>query len=93
MAWFGTSEYECAECSGNGEVQCSYCDSEGCCTACGGHGLDPELVDVPAYRKACDRMQDQAGASWAWVEGDKWIGRKSNSGSVAIHDFLRASSA
>lgn len=89
MAWFGTSEFECQECNGEGVVECECCDTELTCKTCDGSRLNHEMVDVAAFTAAERKMQKRDGWTAAWVENGKWLGRESKSSRLAIADFLR----
>lgn len=89
--WFGSSDYDCPWCDGNGDVQCDCCGGDEECSHCRGSGLDSEQIDIRAYEKACRAMKGPGGGTGAWVEGRKYIGRRSMDGSetVAIADFIQ----
>lgn len=95
MGWLGESEFNCPWCDGNGERTCECCDQETACKECDGTGWNARKVDLPAYLKACEELNQRIWASGAkigsyeWIDGDKRLGRASDMGRVAIADFLR----
>ncbi len=46
------SKYSCPECHGSKEVDCCECGHTVDCDACDGSGLNGELIDIKAFKKA-----------------------------------------
>lgn len=87
------SEFSCPECHGSGVMLCRCCDSELDCESCDGSKLDVDRIDVEAYEIACEAMRSSVDGNrrgqWDWIEGGKWLGRRTNVETVAIADFQK----
>ena len=101
MGWLGKSEYNCPECDGDGECECSCCGAELECDHCNGTGWDPEQVDIDGFARAVDALEQKMKDAdcviftheWIDRESDERLGRSGNFvehdwGEVAVKDFL-----
>lgn len=85
--------FACMECGGQGETACPACGNEEECDGCRGTGIDPVVVDVAAYKRACLLLDaESAGAgmsalSWDVLDGVKTIGRSNGKRDILISAF------
>ena len=70
------NKYDCPECEGTGQFECSCCGSDAACTACDGTGLDDKVMDVEAFMVAKREMGKlHGGASWIHEQNGEEVGR------------------
>lgn len=69
--------YECSDCLGSGESVCDHCGSDILCKRCRGNGINPEIVDLDAFREAVRaKEQTHRAGSWSIMEDRHEIGRQ-----------------
>ncbi len=90
MSW-NNFEHKCRECDGQGEIACDECGSPHECTECEGEGIDPDLVDLAAFRAAARLAFTGCNGAGALVENDVWVGEQSDDHKIKVYyrDFLK----
>ena len=83
-----TKKYQCLECRGRCEVECECCGSIVDCDECDGSGLNPEVIDIVAFRKAEADLLQRHGGTCALIQNGVEIGRRSFSESKPIEALL-----